>query len=54
MNDGFELEVRVTLLNLLSELDPAGIVHEWGETLEQGTEPPTAAHCSRCVCTWMG
>ncbi len=21
---------------------PAGIVHDWGETLEQGTEPPTA------------
>ncbi len=34
-------------------------VHDWGETLEQGTEHPTtpraavsAAHCSRCV--WMG
>ncbi len=28
-------------------------VHDWGETLEQGSEPPTAprtAHCSRCVC----
>ncbi len=33
-----------------------------GETLEQGTEPPktapcaavSAAHCSKCVCTWMG
>ncbi len=32
----------------------AGSVHDWGETLEQGTEPPgaamSAAHCS----TWMG
>ncbi len=36
---------------------PAGIVHDWGETLKQGTEPPTAlrtAHCSGSVCTWMG
>ncbi len=29
------------------------MVHDWGETLEQGTEPqtvPRTAHCSRCVC----
>ncbi len=52
------VQVRVSLL--------AGIVgggsecplfhlqyHDWGETLEQGTEPPTAlaAHCSGCVFT---
>ncbi len=40
---------------------PAGIIHDWGETLEQGTEPPTAPRAPQCrlptapsVCTWMG
>ncbi len=26
----------------------AGIVHDWGETLEQGTEPPTAPRAPHC------
>ncbi len=29
-------------------LVPAGIVHDWGETLEQGTEPPTAPRTPQC------
>ncbi len=41
---------------------PEGIVHDWGETLEQGTEPPTAPRAPqrrlptapKCVSTWMG
>ncbi len=41
----------------------AGSIHDWGETLEQGPEPPTAPRAphsrlptapSVCVCTWMG
>ncbi len=27
---------------------PVGIVHDWGETLEQGTEPPTAPRAPQC------
>ncbi len=27
---------------------PAGIVHDWGETLDQGTEPPTAPRAPQC------
>ncbi len=27
---------------------PAGIVHDWGETFEQGTEPPTALRAPHC------
>ncbi len=32
---------------------PAGIVHDWGETLEQGTEPPTAPRRRSVGCTLL-
>ncbi len=31
-----------------AQVFPAGIVHDWGETLEQGTEPPTAPRALHC------
>ncbi len=48
MDGALDLKPEVTQGCGFESRIPAGSVHDWGETLEQGTEPPTAPRAPQC------